>query len=105
MQACPCGLHLLAPKSTNRGSSLCAGSPGTYRRKFSNAYASWFWPRSQPQPSIAMGREWGIGSSLTTETIPPEWRGWVAAAIPGGYFLAIIEFYLVYPPVGWRRLS
>ena len=52
-----------------------------------------------------MGREWGIGSSLTTETIPPEWRGWVAAAIPGGYFLAIIEFYLVYPPVGWRRLS
>jgi SHS family lactate transporter-like MFS transporter len=57
---------------------------------------------------IAMGGEWGIGSSLTMETIPPKWRGWVSGLLqsgyPGGYFLATLAFYLVYPIVGWRGL-
>ncbi len=57
---------------------------------------------------IAMGGEWGIGGSLTMETIPPKWRGWVSGLLqsgyPGGYFLATLAFYLVYPIVGWRGL-
>ena len=57
---------------------------------------------------IAMGGEWGIGSSLTMETIPPKWRGWVSGLLqsgyPGGYFLATIAFYLAYPLIGWRGL-
>jgi SHS family lactate transporter-like MFS transporter len=57
---------------------------------------------------IAMGGEWGIGSSLTMETIPPKWRGWVSGLLqsgyPAGYFLATLAFYLVYPLVGWRGL-
>ncbi|HSZ89004.1 MAG TPA: MFS transporter [Acetobacteraceae bacterium] len=57
---------------------------------------------------IAMGGEWGIGSSLTMETIPDKWRGWVSGLLqsgyPGGYFLATLAFYLVYPLIGWRGL-
>jgi SHS family lactate transporter-like MFS transporter len=57
---------------------------------------------------IAMGGEWGIGSSLTMETIPAKWRGWVSGLLqsgyPGGYFLATIAFYVVYPWIGWRGL-
>src|ERR1700733_6233395 len=57
---------------------------------------------------IAMGGEWGIGSSLTMETIPSKWRGWVSGLLqsgyPTGYFLATIAFYLAYPLVGWRGL-
>ena len=57
---------------------------------------------------IAMGGEWGIGSSLTMETIPPKWRGWVSGLLqsgyPGGYFLATLAFYGAYPLVGWRGL-
>jgi SHS family lactate transporter-like MFS transporter len=55
---------------------------------------------------IAMGGEWGIGASLTMETIPPKWRGWVSGLLqsgyPAGYFLATICFYVVYPLGGWR---
>jgi SHS family lactate transporter-like MFS transporter len=57
---------------------------------------------------IAMGGEWGIGSSLTMETIPPHWRGWVSGLLqsgyPAGYFLATISFYAFFPLVGWRGL-
>jgi SHS family lactate transporter-like MFS transporter len=57
---------------------------------------------------IAMGGEWGIGSSLTMETIPAKWRGWVSGLLqsgyPTGYFLATIAFYLIYPMIGWRGL-
>jgi SHS family lactate transporter-like MFS transporter len=57
---------------------------------------------------IAMGGEWGIGSSLTMETIPPHWRGWVSgllqAGYPAGYFLATLVFYVFFPMVGWRGL-
>src|SRR6202047_5345505 len=34
---------------------------------------------------VAMGGEWGIGSSLTMETIPPRWRGWVSGLLQSGY--------------------
>jgi SHS family lactate transporter-like MFS transporter len=57
---------------------------------------------------IAMGGEWGIGSSLTMETIPARWRGWVSgllqAGYPAGYFLATLTFFLAYPYVGWRGM-
>jgi SHS family lactate transporter-like MFS transporter len=57
---------------------------------------------------VAMGGEWGIGSSLTMETIPTKWRGWVSGLLqsgyPTGYFLATIAFYLIFPLVGWRGL-
>jgi SHS family lactate transporter-like MFS transporter len=57
---------------------------------------------------IAMGGEWGIGSSLTMETIPSKWRGWVSGLLqsgyPGGYFLATLAFYVVYPLIGWRGM-
>ena len=55
---------------------------------------------------VAMGGEWGIGSSLTMESIPPQWRGWVSGLLqsgyPAGYFLATVAFYVVYPLIGWR---
>ena len=57
---------------------------------------------------VAMGGEWGIGSSLTMESIPPRWRGWVSGLLqsgyPAGYFLATVAFYVVYPLVGWRGM-
>ena len=57
---------------------------------------------------VAMGGEWGIGSSLTMESIPPRWRGWVSGLLqsgyPAGYFLATVTFYVVYPLVGWRGM-
>jgi SHS family lactate transporter-like MFS transporter len=57
---------------------------------------------------IAMGGEWGIGSSLTMETIPSKWRGWVSGLLqsgyPCGYFLATLAFYVVFPLIGWRGL-
>jgi SHS family lactate transporter-like MFS transporter len=33
---------------------------------------------------IATGGEWGICSSLTMETIPPKWRGWVSSLLQSG---------------------
>jgi SHS family lactate transporter-like MFS transporter len=57
---------------------------------------------------IAMGGEWGVGSSLTMETIPAKWRGWVSgllqAGYPSGYLLATLAFGLLYPMIGWRGL-
>jgi SHS family lactate transporter-like MFS transporter len=57
---------------------------------------------------IAMGGEWGIGSSLTMETIPPKWRGWVSGLLqsgyPAGYFLATLTYFIAYPFVGWRGM-
>ena len=57
---------------------------------------------------IAMGGEWGVGSSLTMETIPAKWRGWVSgllqAGYPSGYLLATIAYGVLYPTIGWRGL-
>ena len=43
---------------------------------------------------IAMGGEWGVGASLTMESIPPRARGFVSGLLqsgyPAGYFLASI---------------
>ncbi len=57
---------------------------------------------------VAMGGEWGVGSSLTMESIPAKWRGWVSgllqAGYPSGYLLATIAYGLLGPTIGWRGL-
>jgi MFS transporter, SHS family, lactate transporter len=57
---------------------------------------------------IAMGGEWGVGSSLAMETIPDRWRGWVSgllqAGYPCGYFVATLLFGFAYHYLGWRGM-
>ncbi|MFT4180611.1 MAG: MFS transporter [Rhizobium sp.] len=57
---------------------------------------------------IAMGGEWGVGASLTMETVPEESRGIVSgilqAGYPSGYLLASIVFFLLFPTIGWRGM-
>lgn len=57
---------------------------------------------------IAMGGEWGVGSSLVMETIPPKSRGFVSgilqAGYPSGYLLASVVFGLFYQYIGWRGM-
>jgi len=57
---------------------------------------------------IAMGGEWGIGASLTMETVKPEARGFVSGLLqsgyPSGYLLASIVYGLAYTSIGWRGL-
>jgi SHS family lactate transporter-like MFS transporter len=61
---------------------------------------------------IAMGGEWGLGASLTMESIPPQARGFISGILqcgyPTGYLLASIVFGIFYGEsffgitVGWR---
>src|ERR1700756_5469246 len=55
---------------------------------------------------IAMGGEWGVGASLTMESIPPQARGVVSGLLqsgyPTGYFLASIVYGLLFQYIGWR---
>lgn len=57
---------------------------------------------------IAMGGEWGVGASLTMETIPERSRGIVSgllqAGYPTGYLIASIAYGVLFPLVGWRGL-
>jgi SHS family lactate transporter-like MFS transporter len=57
---------------------------------------------------VAMGGEWGVGASLTMETIPPKARGVVSGVLqsgyPSGYLLASVVFALLYPHIGWRGM-
>ena len=57
---------------------------------------------------IAMGGEWGIGASLTMESVRPESRGLVSGILqvgyPSGFLLASIAYYLLFPHFGWRGL-
>lgn len=57
---------------------------------------------------IAMGGEWGIGASLTMETVRPEARGIVSgilqAGYPSGYLLASIAYTVLFPLLGWRGM-
>ena len=57
---------------------------------------------------IAMGGEWGIGSSLVMETIPIRWRGWVSgllqAGYPAGFLLAAALFDFGDKALGWRGM-
>lgn len=57
---------------------------------------------------IAMGGEWGVGASLTMETIPPKTRGTVSgllqAGYPSGYLLAALLYGTCYHFLGWRGM-
>ena len=57
---------------------------------------------------IAMGGEWGVGASLTMETIPPKTRGIVSgllqAGYPSGYLLAAVLYGTSYHFLGWRGM-
>ncbi|THD47487.1 MAG: MFS transporter [Bradyrhizobium sp.] len=63
---------------------------------------------------VAMGGEWGLGSSLAMESIPPQSRGLVSGILqcgyPFGFMLASVAFGLLYGRTfgdytfGWRGL-
>jgi SHS family lactate transporter-like MFS transporter len=57
---------------------------------------------------VAMGGEWGVGASLTMETIPPHSRGFVSGLLqsgyPTGYFLASIVYGALFQYIGWRGM-
>ncbi|TPL53873.1 MFS transporter [Mesorhizobium sp. B2-4-6] len=63
---------------------------------------------------IAMGGEWGLGSSLAMESIPPSARGLVSGILqcgyPAGYLLAAVVYGLLYGQkigeftFGWRAM-
>jgi SHS family lactate transporter-like MFS transporter len=57
---------------------------------------------------IAMGGEWGIGASLTMESIKPEARGAVSGLLqsgyPMGYLLASVIFATLFDRLGWRGM-
>jgi SHS family lactate transporter-like MFS transporter len=57
---------------------------------------------------IAMGGEWGAGSALVMESVPPAARGFVSgilqAGYPSGYLLASLAYAFIYPLTGWRGL-
>src|SRR6201999_1308039 len=57
---------------------------------------------------VAMGGEWGVGASLTMESVPLHARGLVSGLLqsgyPAGYFLASIVYGLPYSSIGWRGM-
>lgn len=57
---------------------------------------------------VAMGGEWGVGASLTMETIPAKSRGLVSgilqAGYPSGLLLASAVYGLFYSTLGWRGM-
>jgi SHS family lactate transporter-like MFS transporter len=57
---------------------------------------------------VAMGGEWGVGASLTMESVPARSRGVVSgllqAGYPAGYLLAALVYALLFPLIGWRGM-
>jgi SHS family lactate transporter-like MFS transporter len=57
---------------------------------------------------VAMGGEWGIGASLTMESVRPEARGLVSGLLqsgyPTGYLLASIVYATLFDKLGWRGM-
>ena len=57
---------------------------------------------------IGMGGEWGVGASLTMESVPPKWRGIISGLLQEGYavgyLLAALAYFSVYPHWGWRAM-
>ncbi len=55
---------------------------------------------------IGMGREWGVGASLSMEVAPQRWRGVLSGFLQSGYsvgyILAAIAARFVLPTLGWR---
>lgn len=57
---------------------------------------------------VAMGGEWGVGASLTMESVRPQSRGFVSGLLqsgyPTGYLFASLVYGLAYSTIGWRGL-
>src|SRR3989440_4046034 len=57
---------------------------------------------------IGMGGEWGVGASLTMESVPVRWRGLLSGLLQEGYALGFLlaagVYRFVYPHWGWRPL-
>lgn len=59
---------------------------------------------------IAMGGEWGVGASLTMETVPAKARGFVSGILqcgyPTGYLIASLAYKTFYATniLGWRGM-
>ncbi|HEX6558348.1 MAG TPA: MFS transporter [Longimicrobiales bacterium] len=57
---------------------------------------------------FAMGGEWGLGASLTMETIPAETRGLASGVLQEGYacgfLLASVVYGLLFETIGWRGM-
>lgn len=57
---------------------------------------------------VAMGGEWGVGASLTMETVRPESRGLVSGILQtgyaSGYLIAALAYGILFPMIGWRGL-
>ena len=57
---------------------------------------------------VAMGGEWGVGASLTMESIPQHWRGVVSGILQSGYsfgyLLAALLYGVGFGTLGWRGM-
>jgi MFS transporter, SHS family, lactate transporter len=57
---------------------------------------------------IGMGGEWGVGASLTMESVPARWRGLLSGLLQEGYavgnILAAVAYFTIFPHFGWRAL-
>jgi len=57
---------------------------------------------------IGMGGEWGVGSSLAMESVPPKRRGMISGIVQSGYscgyILAALAAKFVLPFWGWRAM-
>ncbi len=57
---------------------------------------------------IGMGGEWGVGASLTMESVPARWRGILSGLLQEGYalgnILAAVAYFTIFPRHGWRAL-
>ena len=57
---------------------------------------------------VAMGGIWGIGASLSMETVKPAARGFVSGLLqsgyPSGYLVASVAFGAVHAAFGWRGM-
>ncbi|MGI8736493.1 MAG: MFS transporter [Candidatus Eremiobacter antarcticus] len=57
---------------------------------------------------IGMGGEWGVGSALVMESLPPASRGLFSGILQegyaAGYLLAAAVYGLVFPHYGWRGM-
>lgn len=57
---------------------------------------------------FAMGGEWGVGSALAMETLPPRLRGLASGVLQqgyaAGYLLAALAYGLLFDHIGWRGM-
>src|SRR5205085_2455824 len=73
---------------------------------FTHSYGMFFFLRLLY--GIGMGGEWGVGASLTLESVPAKWRGIVSGLLQEGYalgnILAAVAYFTIFPHFGWRAL-